>query len=212
MAIQVQSAYNAFSRYKRDITDVSTSTFLDWADWLNKFVYRKLVGVEPDRYISSQSYTVTTSPYASSLPTGFKTLDGFKLGLFLVNADGTDTDIQLAVTGFGSTQPGYYLTSSSIVFTGITNETYKMRYLPAITAIDALTDYFTLETTQAGKVLIPDDQMDFVVKALDVFYNQWDEDVGMEGNADQRFERLLSDFPNDMKRVPNVYGLTYPSY
>lgn len=205
MALQVQTAYNSFSRYKRDITDVTTATFCEWADWINKLVYRHLLKIDPERFISTQTYTISSSPSTQALPASFRDMQAFGCGLFLYDSE--DRDSQLAETGFGSGVRGFYLNGSNIVFTGIENETFKMRYVPKITTIDGLTDYFTTTTALGGVEIIPDEYTEFTTKALDVLYSQWDEDIPMEGISDARFSRLLDEFSRSIKRTPSVYSI-----
>jgi len=207
MALQVQTAYNSFSRFKQDITDVDTDTFLDWCKWLHNFVYRYYLGIEPSRFFTTQSYTVTTSPSTQALPSTFKEMTKFGTGIFVVSSS-TTTDEQLAYTGLGRTDSGYYIDGNNIVFTGITSGSLLMRFIPKLTALTALTDYFTLDILSTGKDVISEEWLDdFVIKALDVMYTQWDEDIGTEGISDARFVRLLDEFARNIRRTPAVYSL-----
>jgi hypothetical protein len=174
-------------------------------------VYRHLSGIDPERFITTQSYTVTTTPSTQAIPATYMSMLPYGCGIYLVDSDGDDTATQLPMTGFGSDQTGYYITAGNIVFTGAETQTYKMRFMPLITAIDGLTDYFTLDTTLTGKAIVPDGYEDFLIKAIDVYYDGWDEDIGMEGISDQRFVRLLDEFSRTIPRLPTVYGLDDPT-
>ena len=207
MALQIQTAYNAFGRYKRDITDVSLATFNEWADFVNKFAYRKLVEVDPERFLLSTTFTVTSSPQTSALPGDFKNVLPKGAGFFVRTSDGDDTEKELARTGFGSTTPGYYITSTNVVFTGMDSQTIVLRYVPTITTIDNLTDYFTVSTASGGVEIIPDDFLEYTVKAIDVLYSQWDDDVSSESFADARFIRILNELIENFRKDPDVYGL-----
>lgn len=211
MALTAQQAYNSYNRLKRDITDVPSATFIEWCDWANKMVYRHLLGIDPERYITTQSFTVTTTPSTQTLPTTFKDMSRFGCGVFLVNSDGDDVSGMLPITGFGRTDTGYYITAGSVVFTGAENQTYKMRFVPTITAIDALTDYFTLDTTSTGKEIVPDEYLKLLVNILDIAYSQWDEDIPLEQVASERVSVLLDEFSRNINRVPAVYGLDDPT-
>lgn len=209
MALQVQTVYDEFKAYKHDVSDVATSLFCTWADWLNKWTYRYFIGIDPERFITTTTFTVSgtpSTPYSASLPADYKTMQPFGCGLFLVSNGSTNTSQQLAQTGFGSMQAGFYITGSTIVFTGITNATYIMRYIPTITTIDAFTDYFTNTTASNGKEVIMPEYDQFAVKALDVFYSQWDEDIPMEGIADARFARIMSETGMDVRRTGGIYS------
>jgi hypothetical protein len=208
MALQLQTAYDTYSRFKQDISDVDTDVFLDWCRWLQNFMYRYRLGIEPNKYFSTQSYTITTSPSTQALPTDFKEMTKFGTGIFRTDASGNVTDDQLAYTGRGRADTGYYFDGDNVIFTGADNLTVTMVYIPSITLPSALTDYFTIDTLITGKDIISEEWLDdFVVKALDVMYSQWDEMVGYEGIADARFVRILNEFASDIRRAPGVYGL-----
>lgn len=206
MSILVSTIRTKYERFKHDISDVSTATFCDWCDAINKMLYNHLAGIDTERLISTQSYTVTSSPSTQALPTDFKEMTKFGTGLFRMNGS-LDTTESLNYTEFGSSSTGYYLTGGNIVFTGIENEVYKMRYLPKVTTISALTAYFTINTLTGGVEIVPEGYEDLLIKFIDVYYSAWDEDIGMEGVADQRFIRLLDEFSRTVKRTPAVYGL-----
>ncbi len=208
MALQLQTAYTSYARQKRDITDVSSATFVEWCDWINKMVYRYLLGIDPERFITSQTYTVSSSPSTQALPATFESFTQSGCGFYLVDGSGNDTENTLSITGFGSQETGYYFNGGNVVFTGIQNATYKMRFAPTVASLTGLTSYFTLDGLTGGKVIIPESYLDFVNKAIDVMYTVWDEDTGMEGVSDQRFVRLLNEFANNIKRTPSVYGLS----
>lgn len=207
MSSTAQAAYTAYGIYKRDISDVPSTTFLQWCDWINKFGYRYFLTIDPERFITTQSYTITASPSSQALPATFKSMQPAGCGLFEIDGSGADTTNQLIVTGFGSSEKGYYITGGNIVFTGIENGTYKMRFIPTITTLDALTDYFSVDTTNSGKEIFSDEYIQYIVAAIDVLYSQWDEDLGMEGLTDARFARLLNEYGNNERRTPGVYNL-----
>lgn len=206
-ALQVQDAYDAFGRLKRDITDVSLATFKEWCDYLNKFAYRYLVGIDPERFISSSTVSVSAGTSSYSLPADFRSMQAMGTGLFDVDDNGVAKT--LALTGFGSANKGYYVSGSNVVLTPNPTQsaTYTLRYTPDVTTIDDMTDYFTVDTTNTGNIILPSEFKEYVVKALDVFYNQWDEEVGMESFADARFTRALTELAQTYKRTPGVYGL-----
>ena len=208
MALQAQTAYGAFKRFKQDISDVDDDIFLDWCKWLHNFVYRYYLGIESSKFRTTQAYTVSESPSTQALPATFRDMTRFKTGLFVVDQNGVTTEDQLAYTGRGSTSTGCYLDGDNIVFTGITDGSLLMAFTPNLTQITALTDYFTLDTLVTGEDVLAEEWLhDFVIKALDLIYSQWDESVGVEGIADARFIRLLDEFARNIRRTPGVYVL-----
>lgn len=206
MAIQLQTIRDKFSRYKHDVSDIGTALFTDWADAANKMIYRYLSGLEPDRFRSTQTYSVVSSPSTQALPTTFKESSKYSCGFYVVSDAGLDTEIVLPYTGAGSTSFGYYFDGSNVVFTGIENTTIKLRYLPENTVLDDLTDYFTVDATLNGKPILPNGYEDLMVKFIDVYYTQWDEDP-QEGVADARFTRLLDELARTVRRHPGVYTI-----
>jgi hypothetical protein len=207
MALQVSDIKDAFGRLKRDITDVPNDTLVEWCDYVNKTAYRLILGVDPDRYIdSSSTYTVTASPSTQALPATFMNLQPINTGFFLVDSNG-DTQTRLPETGPGSSNKGYYLDGSNVVFTGIANEVYRLRYVVQPTKIDDLTDYMTLDTSVSGAPIIEDQYLEYAVKAVDVLYNQWDEEPGSESLADFRFIRVLNEMLSNMKKTPASYNM-----
>jgi len=207
MALQVQTAYNAFGRLKRDISDVPLATFNEWADFVNKFAYRKLISVDPERFLSSTTFTVSTHPQTESLPADFKNVLPLGAGFFVRDSNGDDTERELARTGFGSNTPGYYITGTNVVFTGMDSETIVLRYIPTQAQIDDLTDYFTVDTLVGGVEIILEEYLEYAVKAIDVLYTQWDDDVSSESFADARFVRILSEMIDNFRKDPDVYGI-----
>lgn len=211
-SLQVQEAYDAFGRLKRDITDVSLATFKEWCDYLNKFAYRYLIGLDPERFISSEAVNVVAGTSSYSLPADFRSAQTMGTGMFELDTNSNPTGFTLPVTSFGDQGSGYYISGSNIVITPNPTQSasYTFRYIPDVTTIDDLTDYFTIDTTNGGTVILPSEFKEYVVKALDVFYNQWDEDVSMESFSDARFIRALDELASTYKRTPDSYAL--PDY
>jgi hypothetical protein len=209
MAITAQSAYDAYNRLKRDLTDVPLATFWEWTDFINKTAYRKLKGIDPERYIDQDTtYSVSTNPSTQALPADFRDIEEKECGFYYVDTEGDNTEVRLARLPFGSKGKGYYIQGTNVVFTGIeSSETYRLRYIPEITTIDASTDYFTLDTSVSGAEIIPDDFLEYIVKAVDVLYDQWDEDIGAESFADARFVRIMDELARNFKKEPMAYSL-----
>jgi hypothetical protein len=207
--MQVQTIYNRYLRHKKDLSDVSNALFLDWCDQINKYVYRKLVGIDSNRFITSSTYNISTGTTAYVLPTDFKSTKEYGCGMFEVDDNG-QTDRALTPTGFGSSTFGYYINRGNINITPTNfsaTKTYTLRYIPLQTTISGMGDYFTLDTTETGQEIIPDEYQDYVIKALDVLYAQWDEDPGSESLSDFRFTRVMDEMLADIKQGPNFYNL-----
>lgn len=138
-----------------------------------------------------------------------------KLDLVENEVNGNDqTNEKIALTGYGNTNEGYYLRSSYIEFTGadtITDKYYVMRYLPYAPTIDALTDYITVDGTSSTAQIVEDRHLEYMVKAVDVLYEQWDNDPGAESIADFRFVRALGGLLDGYNRQPQVYSMENPN-
>ena len=97
---------SAFADYKQDISDVDDTLFLRWIDYINRFAYRILRDQAPERFISTQSYTVATSPSSSALPSDFRDINVPGCGMFKQDSAGNPTRDILPVTGYGSGSRG----------------------------------------------------------------------------------------------------------
>ena len=211
MAIQLSTARTALDNQLKDITDVSSGVYLQWCQFLSNFVYRNLVAVDPERFISQATLNVTsgTSTYAlATLASDFKDIRPFGCGLFEQNGDGVNTDRKLTHTGFGSSNRGFYISGGNIVMTPVPtkNETLIFRYAPNSPTYTDVTDYFTMDGTSTGVVLIPNEYLHYVQQALVALYEVWDEDLGMEAYADARFVRVLDELLRNIKREPEAYA------
>ena len=207
MALTIQNARDALERRKRDISDVSSAVFGEWCDFVNKFAYRKLISTDAERFISSTSFTVSSEPQTSALPADFRNIQPLGTGFFLQDSNGDDTTRTLARTGFGSKVPGYYISGTNVVFTGMTNETITLRYIPTQTAISAVGDYFTVDGLTGGVEIIPNEYLLYLVNALDVMYSLWDDNVPEESFADARFVRALNELIETVRKEPDAYGI-----
>lgn len=192
MAIQVSEALTQFGYYKQDIADVETDVFVSWCQYIERDVYRKLLKLFPNKFVDTQSYSVVNGTQA--LPADFDNIRSLGTGFFLTK-NGTLHSQRLAITFPGSQQPGYYFEGTSVVFTGFQQaQTYTLRYIPKLVSIVDEDSYFTVDSTSTGIEIIPDQFMEFLVKALDVKYTQWDAMPGDESFADQRYANLLNEF------------------
>jgi len=209
MAILLSTARQSLLNRKRDLSDVSTTVFTEWCNFVCDFAYDRIRGVDPERFMdSSTTYTVTSKPQTSALPADFLDMSEYGAGLFLIDSNGDDTNQRLTVTGPGRSDMGYYISGSNIIFTGMDNSSqFRLRYMPTRTRFTTSTDYFTLDTLTSGTEIIPERNLDYLVNALDVLYTVWDEQPGDESFADARFVRALDQMLQEIKRCPDSYQL-----
>jgi len=195
----VQEAITQFGLYKKDISDISQSDFFSWFNQLNRFAYRLIYSTDPDRFVLTTSYTTIASstPSTQALPTDFETIQPWNTGFFLTDNNGNIINQRLILTSPSSQIWGYYIQGGDVIFTSPQNKTYALRYLPSVAAITSVSD----------SLVIPDEYMEYVIKALDVFYSQWDEDYTAEGIADQRFVRVMNEFVDDIRKAPMAFDM-----
>lgn len=199
--ITLTTARQALLNRKRDISDVGQSVFIQWLDFINKYLYRQLTNIDSERWILTQTYTVSTSPQTFSLPTGFLNMSALGCGLYKVDVNGVDTCYQLARTSFGSTNEGFYITGNNIVFTGIVSTTsFKLRYIPVLATLASMSD----------SVIIDDYYLEYLVNAMDVQYSMWDSDTLGNITADQRFVNSMSDLLSCFRKEFDVLSTYNP--
>jgi len=199
-SLLVSTVYSAFSRLKQDVSDVSTTTFMDWADWVNKFAYRHVAGIDSERYISEATITATAGQDWAYLPVDFRDITKFGCGLYLYT-DGIRSEVQSVLTNPNSSTEGFYIKNDRIYFrpTPTQAQTYMLRYVPSEPTLTALTDYFSAPLDAR--------YTQYLVNAIDILYDQWDEQSSDESLADFRFARLLDELSRNVKQSPAVYIL-----
>lgn len=212
--IQLQDVYDSFSRNKQDISDVDTDTFIEWCNFAHKYIYKKLKKIDPERVIQEQDYHVASPPENDSLPDDFRDINQTTCGIYVIDSDGNPTDEKIGITGYGRRQIGYYLNGSDIIFTDeseTVDKDYMMRYIPKLTSFTALTDYFTIDSTDDSAITVEDEDLEYLVKAVDVLYEQWDQNPGAESVADFRFVRAMGEMFDSYNRTPQVSTIYNPS-
>jgi len=207
MAYQLSQLRTNLLYLKKDLSDVSNDVFVSWVRDVAAYIYRRLPEQDPTPYISTANYpSVTTGAYP--LPADFGDIKPQGTGFYLIDTNGYQTSHRLQPSTFGSNMMGYYLTQSDVYFNNLQNATqYTLRYIPRIVLPTSPSDYFTVDTLANGTPIVPDEYIDFIVKALDVKYTQWDEVPGDESLADVRYERIMSDLFNELSRTPKSFGV-----
>ena len=199
MAITGQQAFNALLAYKKDLSDVPTDTFLGWVNYANRFFYRHVIAVDPERFISETTLTLQSGVATYNLPSDFRDVQVFGCGFFEIDSNGVVTDTEYALTNRGYRIIGQFISGSQVRFTPAPTKTLQvlLRYIPNIVDLADLSD----------ETYIPDEYMLYLRDALDVLYTQWDEEPGSESFADQRYVRALDEMSRTIKRQPANYGI-----
>jgi hypothetical protein len=121
---------------------------------------------------------------------------------------------QLSITGFGSTNEGYYLHQGDMIFTNAKEKTFMARWIPEPVIISSVDQYFTLDGTETGLVLVENRDEEYLIKAYDVMYEQWNgnnENVAPESVADFRLVRALGDVLSYYNRTPQISQMYNPT-
>lgn len=195
MAFSVTTIQSRLEKRLGDISDVDF--ILEIATDLNQFLYGVMFNEDPERYVTTSTYTVTSSTLTQALPAGYRDNTEYGCGFFVQNSDGTASSRQLGLTSYGSRELGYYINGTNVVFTGInTTETIVLRYIPVLADIDSLDDTF----------VVPDENKELVQEGMVLYYYRYNEDP-RESDQDLRFTRLLGIFKDNLPKAPKVYGL-----
>ncbi len=213
--ISLQQAYDGVKNQLKDITDVPTTTFVQWCQYVNAFVYRYLLGTDPDRYILEKSFTLVEGQTTYALDSDFRDMSTWNTGFFLTSPQPalSNTYItqpqRLPLSGPGQQTFGYYISRGNFIFTGQGWQTQVLtkRYSPTITPLIALGDFFTMDGTDDGIVIIPYEYLQAIVYALVQQYMVWDEEPGSESYADARFVRALNELCENIRRQPSAMGM-----
>lgn len=111
---------------------------------------------------------------------------------------------------FGDTEEGYYFEGNEVTFTE-KEATYLLKYIPEPHQLTAPTEYFTVDGTVSGIELIKDRHEKFLLRAIDVFYEDWDENAGAESIADFKMVRALGEVLDSYSRTPEVSQMVNPA-
>lgn len=197
--VTLATSRDDFQDYKKDITDVSNPLFIKWCNWLNTFLYRQIKSTDPERFIAEDTINVAANSGTYALPNDFRDMVEYGCGLYEHDANGVPQYPGIARTAFGSGLKGFYIKGGNLVLTPTPTAatTYTLRYMTNISQLTALTDTWIVPIT--------DEYRYHLVQALDLMYTQWDEDVGMESFADQRFIRKLSELLDTIRKEPASY-------
>jgi len=194
MAFSVTTIRARLVNRLKDITDVTNPVLYQMATDLNQFLYNVMFEADPERFVTTTSYTVSSTPSTQALPAGYRDNNEYGLGFFLQNTDGTASTHQLGLTSYGSTSRGYYITGTNVVFTGFNTSTViVLRYIPVLADIDDVADTF----------VVPDENKELVQEGLVLYYYRYNEDP-REGEQEARFMRLLDLFKDGLPKAPNV--------
>ena len=198
--ITALSAETEWLRHKNLATlltvNISDTLFWDWLNKINHYFYRRIIEINPEDYIQETTINLVPGTTSYALPSTFKTISQYGCGIFLVNDEGTQTDRQLNQMRFGDNTMGYRINGTTLNLTQDpnTSQTYTVRYLATIAEIDEDSD----------TLLIPEEYKDYLMNAIDMFYEIWTNDPNAEALSDQRFVRAMDELLRTVNKVPQV--------
>lgn len=196
MAILVSDMQTRLEKRLGDIDDV---TFLiQISEDLNQYLYSVAMGRDASQYLTTQDYTITSDPQTSAFPTGLQTFGLPNCGFFLKNSDGVVTDSKLPITGPGQSARGYFSQGANVVFTGLSNQTVTLYYVPTLDEI----------TTTSQSYFVEDRYKELILEGLVMYYYRYNEDPRTT-QQEQVFSRLESQFLTQAYRGPQI-GVVSP--
>lgn len=196
--INLNQARQSLKNLKGDLSDVDQEVFIEWCNFANRQFYNFINGIDPERFIFDQTYSVFVDPQKEPLPGDFMHIQPIECGFYELGSDGRDTDRKLSITSFGQRIPGFYIEGDNVVFTGINDGTsYVLRYIPILATLASMTDTMSLDEIY----------LEALRNDLDRLYSQWDEDTGMESIAGFRFVNTLEELGNTISKMPSVYAI-----
>jgi len=195
MAITLSTVRTRLENRLKDISDIDDATLFQMATDLNQHLFNEMFSLDPERFITTQSYTVTSSPSTQALPSDFRDVQEDGCGFFIQQEDGDAGDDELTLTGYGSEDRGYYINGTNVVFTGINDSiTVVLRYVPTLDDIDSTSDTF----------VVPDENKELLLEGMVLYYYRYEEDQ-REFEQDQRFVRILQRFLDKLRKTPNNF-------
>lgn len=186
--LTVENAKDLLKRGRDDdLTEVQDSLWLDWINYINNFLYRKLIQLNPELYLSETTITVVSGTASYSLPADFRSINVLGSGVYTTDSNDEITNTRLIKTAKGSGSIGIWIDqkNSLVYFTPkpTTSNLYKLRYIPALTML----------TSNSDSLLLDDEYSEYLTRALELAYDIWNNDKNSEVFADQRFARALDE-------------------
>ena len=208
-AIPLAEAYQALKNQLKDISDVPQATFIQWCEYINDFTYRYLLGVDPDRFTKTTSLSVINGQSTYSIPSDFRDQSAWNTGLFITDNNGYTTSQRLPLSGPGQGFPGYFISRGNLILTPTPAENATLAWIYTVKngRLSTIDQYFTMDGTANGIPIIELEYLLYVTRALACQYQIWDQEIGEESFADQRFQRALSELCENIRRQPSAMGL-----
>ncbi len=210
--ISLSDAYISLKNRLKDIADVPQATFIQWCDFVNKFTYRFILGVDPDRFIKVLPFNIIAGQDTYPLNDDFRDMSTWNTGFFITSVQGdtvTTLSQRLPLSGPGNGYGGYFISRGNFVFTPmpVQNNILTERYVVNQATLSSIDQYFTIDGTPDGIAIIPEEYMMYVVNALADQYAIWDEEPSAESYADARFQRTLDELCDNIRRQTSAMGM-----
>ena len=179
---------------------VSQELFLDFCNDLNQITYEDLLYINPDDYLTTQTYGVVSGTDSYALPSDFTTIACPKAGVWEVNSEGLIVGDSLSHVSDNNDKTGYFIQGSNIVFRPMptTSKTYKMKYIPELTTL----------TSQSDFTVIPERLKEYAKYFIRNALYEWYNNPSSEVFNDQKFARARRRFLISTKKAPTTYVLS----
>lgn len=121
MSITLTNAFDALTRVKKNIGNVTLESKLEWANTVNDTIYNEILKIYPEKYITDFTLNIESGTAAYTAPTDIKVMDIFKTGIFKTQ-DGDTYGLLSYDAQSGAFTVGDTVTGASSSATGVISE------------------------------------------------------------------------------------------
>ena len=182
--------------------ELDTSKLYKWFNELENRVYELKIAVDPLRYLSTSTYSVSNAvaDRTQAIPTDLKSMDGKELGLWTLDQNSRRSD-PLTITEIEAGDQGYVIVGDNFEFTGFSDNQisvklwYEAEYVPKTTWTDGDTLNFPTE-----------DEPFYLTLAMNWVkfkYFEDEEDMAAEVEALGKYEAMIQEMEMKMDRNPD---------
>ena len=197
----VLQARDYMERIRNDsMPRVSDTLFLDFINDLNHFTYESLLYANPEDYLLTQSYGVTSGANTYSLPSDFLSLVADGAGLYKTDTDGRIKGAPLIVVREDQEREGYYIDGDELKIVPVPTsaKTLVLKYVPDLAELE----------NDSDTTVIPLRLKSYLKYFLNNSLEEWYRNPSAEIFNDQKFARAVSRFMANIKKAPRVLTLS----
>ncbi len=191
--MNIQKWKEEFEAYKGET--FPAKTFARWANFTLDFLYRKISGIDPLRFVREIDLVIegvgSTGKAAKEKPSNMMSIKGNDLGFYVLGENGEIQSGPLLRTGIGSSATGYYFQGGNVVFTGLWGSwTIRCFYIAKRTRLTGA------ESAGATDIVLSEmvGWEELLEQMLERLYQIGDEEKNNEIFAEGRVGELLEEF------------------